>query len=405
MNTLRHLRILPIWVNPQHLVSTAAHILAGHKVKALGVLDDSRLVGTVGIEEILRAPEGATVGAVMRPVLFQLDVTTPIREAAGLIADQNLDYTCVLDGDRFVGILTPNMLLREMERSYDPLTGLSWSDQLREWGLVHLELGDEVTILFIDLNDFGQYNKRHGHIIGDKVIRLIAEKLGECVDRERDILVRYGGDEFAIGTLRHRAEAEVLCELIRRRVNGMSIEAGVEPVTFSIGLFGGRRTREREDTHYAATLDNLINMASRAALAAKTASKKGDDRAVVRTSAASGHESAYRVVGVYPDDQGARPVTTVILGFDDTIVSGAAAQAGVSQLEAAAMAAAKAVERTRPEVNLKLETLSIEEGTVRLKARVNRGDESSLVTVSRRIANDPLVAAAEATVEALVGRD
>lgn len=404
MNILKELRILPIWVNPQHLVSTAAHILAGHGVRALGVLEDERLVGSLSKEEVLRAPDGATVRNVMRPLHHAVDVGDTIRAVAALFVEHDLDYIPVLDQGRFVGIVTPNMLLRQMGRSFDPLTGLSWSDRLREWGHAHLERGDEVTIIFIDLNDFGQYNKKHGHIVGDLVIRRVAELLAESIDDERDVLVRYGGDEYAIGTLRHREGADVLTELIRRRVNGVVVEEGVEPVTFSMGVFGGRRTREREDTHFAATLDNLINVASRAALAAKKSAKRAPGAWVPSDHGESEPDADYRVVGVYADDQGARPVTTVILGMNDTIVSGAATQIGGSNLEAAAHATAKAIERARPEVSLKLEDLVIEEGVLRLRGRVHHGDTSNAISVAKPVGDDPLVTVAEATLEAIVGR-
>lgn len=402
MNTLNELRILPIWVNPQHLVSTAAHILAGHGVRALGVLEDNELVGTLSLEEVLRAAEGTTVRQVMRPLGQVVELTDSIRYVASLFADKDLLFLPVVDQGRFVGMVTPNMLLRQMGRSFDPLTGLSWSDQLRQWGLHHLEQGDEVTILFIDLNDFGQYNKRHGHIIGDRVIRKVADLLSEAIDPARDILVRYGGDEFAIGTLRYREEADVLTETIRQKASGIAVEDGIEPVTFSVGVFGGRRTREREDTHYAATLDNLINMASRAALAAKASATK-PARAAVLAEASDELDSGYRVVGVYADDQGTRPVTTVILGLKDTIVSGAATQMGGSKLEAAAQATAKALERTRPEVTLKLEDLIIEQGVLKLRGRVHRGDSSNAISIAKTVGADPLMTAAEATLEAIVG--
>lgn len=404
MNTLRDLRIQPIWVNPQHLVSTAAHILAGHRVRALGVLDESVLVGTISVLEVLRAPEGATVGQVMRSPEPRVNLGDSVRSVAAMFADGELEYAPVVDGDRFVGIVTPNMLLKEMGRSFDPMSGLSWSDRLREWGTSHLEQGDEVTILFIDLNEFGQYNKKHGHIVGDRVIRLVAERLGACIDPARDVLVRYGGDEFAIGTTRLREDAEVLAELLRKRASGVAVEEGVEPVTFSVGVFGGRRSRERENTHYAATLDNLINMASRAALAAKAAAKQGQAVPVAEGAGTDETPTRFRVVGVYADDQGPRPVTTVILGLRDTIVSGAAPQNGLTQLEAVSLATVKAMERSNPDVSLKLETLAVEAGVLKLKGRVTRGDESIRVDVARRVGADPLVAVAEATVEAISGR-
>ncbi|HWA82959.1 MAG TPA: GGDEF domain-containing protein, partial [Fimbriimonadaceae bacterium] len=186
---------------------------------------------------------------------------------------EDLDYIPVVQGDRFRGIITPNMLLKEMARSWDPLTGLSWSDRLREWGVENLKLGREITIIFIDLDDFGTYNKKYGHIVGDRVLRKVAEMIQEKIEPTLDLLVRYGGDEFAIGTIRDQAESLLLSRSLRDGMSHLRVAGSDEPVTFSIGVQGGKRTKERENVHYAATLDNLINLASKDSMAEKIAKK------------------------------------------------------------------------------------------------------------------------------------
>ncbi len=201
MNTVRDLKLLPVWVNPNHLVATALHVMLGHGLKILGVLDGQELVGVVGLEDLVGAPEGAIVSQVMRPPGAAVDAGSNVRVAAQLLVQLNAESAPVLDSQEFKGILTPLMLLKELGQSYDPLTTLSWSDVLREWGVRHLQSGDEVTIIFIDLNRFGLYNKKYGHIIGDQVIAKVAKFLMEQIEQDLDVLVRYGGDEFAIGTL------------------------------------------------------------------------------------------------------------------------------------------------------------------------------------------------------------
>lgn len=405
MNTLEQLRIVPYWVNPAHLVSTAAHIMRGHRVRALGVLEGDVLIGTVALEDLAGVPESIAVRAVMRPIDAVAYLSDSVRDIAQRFVQEHLEFLPVIDGERFAGMVTPNMLLRELGRSFDPMSTLSWSDQLRDWGLEHLKRGDEVTILFIDLNDFGQYNKKFGHIVGDKVIREFAAALQGLIDPTRDVLVRYGGDEFAIGTLRLRDEAETLAELIRTRVSGLIVDEGVDPVHFSVGVFGGRRSKERENTHYAATLDNLINMASRACLAAKGAAKRDPVRAVVSMGdrPAEDNSPTYRIVGVYADDQGTKPVTTVILSHHDSVVSGAAPHRDANPLEAVALATAKAIERTLPDVALRVDEVSVADGEVRLVGKLLRGDQATSVSVTRRVIGDPLLAAAEVTLDAIVG--
>lgn len=54
-----------------------------------------------------------------------------------------------------------------------------------------------LSILFIDLDDFGLVNKKHGHLMGDHALRWICRLLSENI-RETDLVVRWGGEEFAI---------------------------------------------------------------------------------------------------------------------------------------------------------------------------------------------------------------
>ncbi len=53
------------------------------------------------------------------------------------------------------------------------------------------------SLLIIDINDFKEINDSFGHIIGDDVITLFAQRLRSVV-RVSDYLFRIGGDEFAV---------------------------------------------------------------------------------------------------------------------------------------------------------------------------------------------------------------
>jgi len=271
MKQVRDLPLWPIWVNPEHLVRTALVLMRGHGVSGLGVIEGKEFVGVLYIEDLAGVAEDTPVSAFVRKDVEAVSPVATLRWVSEMMVGRNVPRVPVVDEGKFLGIVSAQDLLKDIGRNYDPLTQLPWSDALREWGLRHLEAGDEVTIVFFDLDDFGRFNKQYGHLVGDQVLRRVADALRSKVATATDLLCRYGGDEFVIGTLRAREESEALAQEIVSSINGLEVEGAAMPITISHGVFGGRRTKERPGTHIAATLDNLINQASKECMARKAA--------------------------------------------------------------------------------------------------------------------------------------
>jgi two-component system, cell cycle response regulator len=83
----------------------------------------------------------------------------------------------------------------------DTLTGLHNARYLqlaveREIALSK-ESGDPFAVLFLDLDYFRRINDLYGHPVGSQLLVEVARVIRRCV-RDRDIVVRYGGDEFTI---------------------------------------------------------------------------------------------------------------------------------------------------------------------------------------------------------------
>ncbi len=399
MSLIRDLPLLPVWVNPQHLTATALLVLSGHRLRAVGVLDGTALVGVLTREEAAAAGANALVSQAMRPIERTVAANEDVRVVADVFVAENLDFAPVLDGDTFLGVVTATMLLKELGRSYDPLTGLSWSDRLREWGHDQLQAGEELTIVFVDLDQFGQYNKRFGHIVGDKVLQGVAKYLRERIVPETDVLVRYGGDEFAIASVRPREELEEFAEELKAHMDELRIEESPQPVTFSLGIHGGRRRRERENVHPSATLDNLINIASRNCQLAKQA--RVDDAPADRPPLA-----AYQLLSVHADPSAERGVTTVILSVGGAVASGADPRGGKPLAESVAVAAAKALERAVAGSSLSISRVEIiGEGDDRLVRVQGQGAVAGVarpVSAERKVGSDEVQATALATIEALL---
>lgn len=95
-----------------------------------------------------------------------------------------------------------------------------------------------LSVLYIDLDRFKQANDRHGHDMGDRLLREAARRIRQCL-RESDSVGRLGGDEFAVLLLGiHRPEdAAAVAEKIRDALN-QPFELGDQrmQISSSIGI-------------------------------------------------------------------------------------------------------------------------------------------------------------------------
>ncbi|MFN8533426.1 MAG: diguanylate cyclase [Dehalococcoidia bacterium] len=124
----------------------------------------------------------------------------------------------------------------------------------------------QVAVLFIDLDGFKEINDRFGHAAGDELLKAVAKRLAGCT-RAEDLIVRYGGDEFAVLIAPVGDEADI------RRVADRALAAIGEP--FAIG---GRTVQIGGSAGYAfadagSRADDLLHRADVALYAAKAAGK------------------------------------------------------------------------------------------------------------------------------------
>jgi len=95
---------------------------------------------------------------------------------------------------------------------------------------------EPLTVLVCDLDGFKQVNDRHGHLVGNKVLRSVGNTLRESC-REYDYVARMGGDEFVlILPASTREELKVrIAQLANMGARAGSLVAGVQGLTLSIG--------------------------------------------------------------------------------------------------------------------------------------------------------------------------
>jgi diguanylate cyclase (GGDEF)-like protein len=127
----------------------------------------------------------------------------------------------------------------ERQALTDGLTGLQNLRSCRQ----HLENGvsrarrhgHPLTLALVDIDHFKDVNDGYGHVVGDRVLRAVADVLG-AAGRDEDFAARIGGDEFALvldGT--DAPAALTVVEAVRERIAAIA-EPGLPPVTVSIGL-------------------------------------------------------------------------------------------------------------------------------------------------------------------------
>lgn len=92
------------------------------------------------------------------------------------------------------------ILIRKMAL-HDSLTGLAnrnlLQQRLDEAMRMATRMEKKISVMFLDLDGFKPVNDMYGHAIGDKLLRIVANRLEKSA-RETDTVARIGGDEFAI---------------------------------------------------------------------------------------------------------------------------------------------------------------------------------------------------------------
>ena len=152
----------------------------------------------------------------------------------------------------------------------DPLTALGNRRRLEQQSEALVgsarRNGWPVSVMLLDLDHFKAINDRWGHAAGDDVLRATARLCSDAL-REHDVLVRWGGEEFAIVLPRcDLAAAERIAERIHTALRTTSVAPpGGAPVTASIGI--------ALHQHDEASFVDAMNRADAAMYRAKTAGR------------------------------------------------------------------------------------------------------------------------------------
>lgn len=146
--------------------------------------------------------------------------------------------------NRFIAESIGDWRKYEKHATTDALTGLGNRHAMEETFPREvkrcLQNQSPASLIMIDVDEFKQFNDLFGHVAGDRALSAVAKILGKQF-RPRDLLVRFGGDEFAVLLPGVPAdEAILIAERVRAAVCG-DTESGIDslikvPIKISMGV-------------------------------------------------------------------------------------------------------------------------------------------------------------------------
>jgi diguanylate cyclase (GGDEF)-like protein len=203
---------------------------SNYKIDSVVVIKDEKPVGLVMRNQLYKIL-GSQYGIPLyyeKPIHTIMDATPLIVEKDELIDDvakrsmereltHLYDVVVITDAQRYVGIVTVQMLLDSITKSKleiaaysNPLTGLPGNMKIEKQLTQLLNVGQEFVIVYCDLDHFKWFNDKYGFELGDKIILRTAQLIETAVKingNPRDFIGHIGGDDYIFLTTQDRVKA------------------------------------------------------------------------------------------------------------------------------------------------------------------------------------------------------
>ena len=199
-------------------------------------------------------------------------LTVALRDPTDVDARQTVDG--LLQTVRMLHARTVEEALLREQAHTDALTGL-WNRRgflpFVDQALARsTRTGEEVTLLFCDVDHFKRVNDTYGHAMGDRALTAVAQALRSVI-RPTDAAARMGGDEMSVLLAGCNAQgATVVARRIQETLGEIQREAGLPAsITLSIGIADTRAMSadaltQRTVSHLMAAADEALYQAKNA---------------------------------------------------------------------------------------------------------------------------------------------
>jgi diguanylate cyclase (GGDEF)-like protein len=120
--------------------------------------------------------------------------------------------------------------------------------------------GEPVALIMMDIDHFKSINDRHGHVVGDEVLRVFSERIRGGLLRD-EILARLGGEEFLIVAENTGVErASAIAETLRMELdsNLFQTQAGEIKVTCSFGVASTEAVHPETIDQFLSAVDTAL---------------------------------------------------------------------------------------------------------------------------------------------------
>jgi diguanylate cyclase (GGDEF)-like protein len=183
--------------------------------KSTGTRDEKFSKEVSVLSDRLRSVAGLESLSVIRRSI--LENTSSLNSSVARMSEESREAIRKLASE--VAEYQTRLVASERRALVDPLTGLGNRRSFEQQLEIRVKLRQPFSLLVADLNEFKAINDRHGHVVGDEILKHFADEFRRQFG-PNDTVARWGGDEFVAIVPGPPAEGEQRADRVRHGAFG-----------------------------------------------------------------------------------------------------------------------------------------------------------------------------------------